>query len=159
MVREALCQISALLAVQEDKDFQFISHNLTYPLQYTAIHLYMIYLFAFILTSIIFLIINNSIYSFSIYQTQHRPDIQFVPVLIHSVWLTGIVHLRCCYVLQTTVRRLTSGLWAASWLNSTHSGHFFQAVVKLMKFLKYVQCLAPHQRFAIKNVIHLQWSP
>ena len=85
MVREALCQISALLAVQEDKDFQFISHNLTYPLQYTAIHLYMIYLFAFILTSIIFLIINNSIYSFSIYQTQHRPDIQFVPVLIHSV--------------------------------------------------------------------------
>lgn len=82
MAREALCQISALLTVQEDKDFQFISHNLTYPLQYTAIHLYVIYLFAFtcILTSIIFLFVNHSIYSFNCYQTQHRSDIQFVPV-------------------------------------------------------------------------------
>lgn len=34
----------------------------------------MIYLFAFILTSIIFLIVNR-------YQTQHRSDIQFVPVV------------------------------------------------------------------------------
>lgn len=54
---------------------------------------------------------------------------------------------RSCSALLITALLLTCGLWAASWLNSTLSGHFSLETVKLMRSLRSAKSSALSKRW------------